>query len=106
MTISGGGQWQRTNNERNHGSSISTSGFKTLDQLLDLPDLDILLSFVRRRGAHLGEATVDQGRELSEALRTPEDSVSNGGRKSANKDLDLPILHLRSVSRFKKMCKK
>lgn len=48
-------------NERNHRGSISTSGFKTLDQLLDLPDLDILLSFVRRRGAHLGEATVDQG---------------------------------------------
>lgn len=32
-----------------------------------------------------------RGGKLSEALRTPEDSVSNGGRKSANKDLGLPF---------------
>lgn len=63
------GLGQRTDNERNHGGSISTSGFKTLDQLLDLPDLDILLSFVRRRSAHLGEATVDQGKSYRRPCR-------------------------------------
>lgn len=30
-----------TNNERDHGGSVSAGGFKTLDQLLDLPHLNI-----------------------------------------------------------------
>lgn len=30
-----------TDNEGNHGGSVSAGGFKTLDQLLDLPHLDV-----------------------------------------------------------------
>jgi hypothetical protein len=30
-----------TNDERDHGGSISSGGFETLDQLLDLPDLNL-----------------------------------------------------------------
>lgn len=30
-----------TDNERNHACAIATSGLKTLDELLDLPDLDL-----------------------------------------------------------------
>jgi hypothetical protein len=43
---SAGEQASRTDDERNHGGSISTSGFKTLDQLLDLPDLNVLFSLI------------------------------------------------------------
>lgn len=32
---------KRTNNERNHACAIATSGLKALDELLDLPDLDL-----------------------------------------------------------------
>ena len=39
-------QASHTDNERNHGCAISTGSFKTLDELLDLPDLDVLLSLV------------------------------------------------------------
>ena len=41
-----GAQTRHTNNERNHGGAIAAGGFKTLDQLLDLPDLDVLLGLV------------------------------------------------------------
>lgn len=41
------GTSRRTNDEGNHGGSISAGGFKTLDQLLHLPDLDVLLGIVR-----------------------------------------------------------
>jgi hypothetical protein len=41
-----GVQVSRTDNERNHGGSISTGGFETLDQLLDLPDLNVLLRLI------------------------------------------------------------
>jgi hypothetical protein len=39
-------QGPHTDNEGNHGCAISTGGFKTLDQLLDLPDLNVLLGVV------------------------------------------------------------
>jgi hypothetical protein len=35
-----------TDNERNHGGSISPGSLKTFDQLLHLPDLDVLLRLV------------------------------------------------------------
>ena len=31
-----------TDNERNHGRSISPGGLEALNQLLDLPDLDLM----------------------------------------------------------------
>ena len=52
----------RTNDEGNHGSSIATSGFKTLDQLLDLPDLNVLLRLsllLLLLGAHFGRSADD-----------------------------------------------
>jgi hypothetical protein len=52
----------RTDNEGNHRSSITTSGFKTLDQLLDLPDLNVLLRLsllLLLLGAHLGRSAGD-----------------------------------------------
>ena len=42
--------------ERNHGGSISSGGFKTPDQLLDLPYFNILLRVVRLSlGAHVDD---------------------------------------------------
>jgi hypothetical protein len=35
-----------TDDERDHGCAIAAGSFKTLDQLLDLPDLDVLLGVV------------------------------------------------------------
>jgi len=50
---------ERTDDERNHGGSISTSGFKTLDELLDLPYFDVLLGLVRLLlFTHVGGAVV------------------------------------------------
>ena len=43
-----------TNNEGNHGCSIAASSLQALDQLLDLPDLDVLLGLVRLGVAHFG----------------------------------------------------
>lgn len=43
---------QRTDNQRNHGRSISSGRFKTPDELLDLPNLDVLLGLVRRWVGH------------------------------------------------------
>lgn len=40
---------KRTNDERNHGGSISAGGLESLDELPDLPDLNILL----RLGRHV-----------------------------------------------------
>ena len=37
------GAWLRTDDERNHAGAIPAGGFKTLDQLLDLPHLNVLL---------------------------------------------------------------
>lgn len=39
----------RTDNERNHGCAITAGGFEAFDQLLDLPDLDVLLRIVGLR---------------------------------------------------------
>ncbi len=36
----------RTNDEGNHACAIATGGLEALDQLLDLPDLNVLLSLV------------------------------------------------------------
>jgi hypothetical protein len=35
-----------TNNQGNHGGSISPGSLQALDQLLDLPDFDVLLRLV------------------------------------------------------------
>ena len=48
LTVSGG----RTDDERNHACAIATGGFKTLDELLDLPYLNVLLRFVPLRSRH------------------------------------------------------
>ena len=60
-----------TNDERNHGRSISAGGLEALDQLLDLPDLNVLLGLVvlllvahvERGGASCGSRTTKQERE-------------------------------------------
>lgn len=44
----------RTNDERNHGRSIAPGGFQSLDELLDLPDFDVLLSLIGLRVTHFG----------------------------------------------------
>lgn len=60
-----------TNNEGNHGRSISAGGFQALDQLLHLPDLNVLLRFVRLRRAHLGRGEGDpSGKRLSPGGRS------------------------------------
>ena len=41
-----------TNDQRNHGGSISSSRFQAFDQFLHLPDLDILLRLVGLGVAH------------------------------------------------------
>lgn len=46
-------QATRTYNERYHGGSISSGSFKALNQLLYLPDLDVLLCVVGLWSAHL-----------------------------------------------------
>ena len=60
---------RRTDNERDHGGTISAGGFKTLDQLLDLPDLNILLGFTGLSllllGTHGGRGQGDRGRNGS-----------------------------------------
>lgn len=50
---SGAGAWRepRTNDEGNHGGSISSGGLEALDQLLDLPDLDLSTAAVSAIGA-------------------------------------------------------
>lgn len=54
------GYEKHTDNQRNHRGSISSGGFKTLDELLDLPDFNILLRVVRSLSrAHVGRG--DQG---------------------------------------------
>ena len=54
------GYGKHTDNQRNHRGSISSGGFKTLDELLDLPDFNILLRVVRSLSrAHVGRG--DQG---------------------------------------------
>lgn len=46
----------RTDDERNHACAIATGGFEAFDQLLDLPDLNVLLRIVGLRllGRHGG----------------------------------------------------
>lgn len=64
------GEWtltgeRRTDNERDHGGTISAGGFETLDQLLDLPDLNVLLGFTTLAlllGTHGGRGEGDPGR--------------------------------------------
>lgn len=55
---------RRTDDERNHGRSISSSGFEALDQLLHLPYLNVLLGVVGLDRAHIGGATkrLDDGK--------------------------------------------
>jgi hypothetical protein len=56
---------QRTDDQRNHGRSISSGSLKTLDELLDLPDLDVLLGLVCRWVGHdeyRGPSTAGTGR--------------------------------------------
>lgn len=38
--------YELTDDERDHGGPISSGSFQALDQLFDLPDLDILLGLV------------------------------------------------------------
>lgn len=41
---------QRTDDQGNHGSSIAACGLKSLNQLLDLPDLDLFQILCQRHG--------------------------------------------------------
>jgi hypothetical protein len=43
-----------TNDEGDHGGSISSSGFQALDELFHLPDLDVLLGLVGLGVTHFG----------------------------------------------------
>ncbi len=43
---------RRTNDERNHGGSISSRSLQTFDQFFYFPYLDVLLCLVRLRSAH------------------------------------------------------
>ena len=43
-----------TNDERNHRGSISSSSLQALDELLHLPDLDVLLGLVGLGVTHVG----------------------------------------------------
>lgn len=60
-------RYERTDDERNHGSSVTTGLFQALDELLDLPYFDVLLGLVRLLlFTHVGGASVvrawwDQG---------------------------------------------
>lgn len=45
---------QLTNDEGNHGGSIATRGFQALDQLLHLPNFNVLLGLVGLGVAHDG----------------------------------------------------
>jgi hypothetical protein len=45
----------RTDNERNHGCSISSGGLKTLDELLDLPDLNLFIGLLVSVHVHDGK---------------------------------------------------
>ena len=44
----------RTDDERDHAGAITPSGLEAFDQLLDLPDLDILFGVVRLGSTHGG----------------------------------------------------
>lgn len=43
-----------TDDEGNHGGSVSARLFKTLNELFDLPYLDVLLSLIRLWITHYG----------------------------------------------------
>jgi hypothetical protein len=43
-----------TDDQRDHRRAIATSQFQAFDQLLYLPDLNILLRFTGLRGTHVG----------------------------------------------------
>jgi hypothetical protein len=43
-----------TNDKGDHGGSISSGGFQAFDQLLYLPDLDVLFSLVGLGVTHVG----------------------------------------------------
>lgn len=60
----------RTDDERNHGGSIASSGLKALDQLLHLPYLNVLFRFVRLCRAHGGRG---------DGIRRPREKRLNGG---------------------------
>lgn len=70
----------RTDDERDHAGAVATGGLEALDELLDLPYLDVLLGVVRLRGTHDGDVewrdvpSVVRGR--SRVLQSP---VEAGG---------------------------
>ena len=43
---------EHTDDEGDHGGPISSGGLEAFDELLDLPNLDVLLRLVCLRGAH------------------------------------------------------
>ncbi len=61
----------RTNNQRDHGSSISSSRLQALDQLLHLPDLNVLLSLAGGlRVTHVGGSSASRSCALSASPST------------------------------------
>lgn len=46
---------RHTNNQRNHGGSVSSGCFEALDELLNLPYFDVLFRLVGLRCAHDGQ---------------------------------------------------
>ena len=66
--------------EGNHGGSIAAGGFQALDELLDLPDLDVLVGLVALAGAllfggHFGGCNVGLG--VVEAVTVGEKSAKS-----------------------------
>jgi hypothetical protein len=66
--VAGGGRREggsRTDDEGNHACAIAPGGFEAFDELLDLPDFDVLLSLVGLRlfGGHGRSGGGDEGVE-------------------------------------------
>lgn len=84
----------RTDDERNHGSSISAGGFQALDELLHLPNLDVLLGIIRLLllllGAHVGrgEGDVQPGKKSEGFCLTTPNRGQKMGRPEKTKTSD------------------
>lgn len=81
-----------TNDQGNHGSSVSSGGFEPLDELFNLPYFDVLFSLVRLRCAHDGQQECatslrrpgywKEASRQSEGMLLPRDAVIDLGRRT------------------------
>lgn len=81
---SGWGAGRRTDDEGNHGGSISPGGLKALYELLHLPYFNVLLSVVGLLSrAHTGEATLSDHSERKDCGgREKEQTAGESKRKT------------------------